>query len=488
MSKEVRNATDLCPMSQREFTMRNARRFCGLRRLCRRYQLYGLQCGNVHTEIAALAMIVDQFNTILSGGAAIAARRHHHSLLDAGITSRFRYLNRKQQEDAGDDTYVPADSLWTDPGSSILSWPQKGYRKFQFKRALRRRPSGLEMFSSPQVIPRTRVDTGILDMDIIHLHWVAKMIDYASFFDSLPNDFPVVWTLHDMNPFTGGCHYAGTCEAFRHECRNCPQLGHSHEQDLSRRFFNAKLAAIRGQNLHIVTPSHWLEREARSSHIFASARSVQTIHYGLDTDLYTPHDKRDARRQLGLRDDGVVIGFGAESLDSHRKGFRELLQTLPQLQTKARVYGLAFGGGKIDDSQSGLPEITTMGYVRDPQRQALIYSAADIFVMPSLEDNLPQTGLEAMACGTPVVAFETGGVPDYVHHERTGLLAKLGDTADLAHQISRLVNRTEERRRLAVNARELLVREFHHHKQAAKYISFYRDVLSVRAENSRHAA
>ena len=433
-------------------------------------------------------MIVDQFNTTLSGGAAVAAKRLHHALLESGISSRLFYLQQKQRQTVQDESYLPAHSAWSSRGLTPRMWSRKQLQRLKFKHALRGRPPGLEMFSCPEVLPHTQIDVANLGTDIIQLHWVAKLIDYASFFASIPSNFPIVWTLHDMNPFTGGCHYSGNCTAYYDECQNCPQLGRQRSNDLSWQFFNQKLTAIKGKNIHIVAPSHWLENEARKSRIFANAQSFQTIHNGLDTDIFKPYDKKLARHTLGIQKEGLIIGFGAESLENHRKGFQELLKALPQLATTQCVTGLAFGVGTIDESLPGIPDIVTTGYVNDPKKQALIYSAADIFVMPSLEDNLPQTGLEALACGTPVVAFETGGVPDYVHHHKTGLLAKTGDTTHLAHQIDYLADRPQERRRMAENGRALVINEFHHRHQAAKYISLYRNLLAAKFNNSLHAA
>ncbi|MCH8148487.1 MAG: glycosyltransferase, partial [Planctomycetes bacterium] len=181
------------------------------------------------------------------------------------------------------------------------------------------------------------------------------------------------------------------------------------------------------------------------------------------------------------------IGFGAESLLHRRKGFHFLLEALKRLRNTHAVLGLTFGNGVVPVDQ-GLPEIRSIGFISNPERQATVYSASDIFVMPSLEDNLPQTGVEALACGTPVIAFDTGGIPDYVKPMETGLLARLADTEDLTARISWLADRPEQRTRMGEEGRKLIVREFHHETQAAKYIDLYRRLLKGQDSRSIQAA
>jgi glycosyltransferase involved in cell wall biosynthesis len=215
---------------------------------------------------------------------------------------------------------------------------------------------------------------------------------------------------------------------------------------------------------------------------------LQRIPYGLDVDVFCPRDRQSARRALALPDDAMVLAFGAESLDSHRKGIRYLLEALSLLNARDRVVGLAFGSGPIPAGGAPLPRIRKVGYIGDSILQASIYSAADIFVLPSLEDNLPLTGLEAMACGTPVVAFDAGGVPDYVRPGETGLLARAGDAADLARRIDQLLERPHEIRRLGVAARAAAEREFSVEWQAKRYLELYRQALRRPRRGERAAA
>ncbi len=438
-------------------------------------------------------MIVNMLNTLDRGGAATAARRLHDALLAAGVDSRF-WCADLTPDLADDPSYrvlrFPC-SARTRLGREIQRAQNKHRRWFlrrQRERALRFRPPGFDIFSPEQAEHPTQFPAAERG-DILHLHWVARFLDSDSFFASIPDEFPILWTLHDMQPLTGGCHYASGCEAYTTACRQCPQLGARRRNDLASQSFRRKQTALRGKNLHVVSPSRWLEREARRSAVLADVRSFHTIPYGLDTDVFSPGDKNLLRRALRIADDCLVIGFGAEYLHSRRKGTRELLDAMGLLETKTPIVGLACGGGHVPASHRPQLKIHQVGLINDPALQAAMYSAMDFFVLPSLEDNSPLMGLEAMACGTPVVAFETGGIPDYVRPHETGLLARVGDVSHLAGQIDWLAEHPQERARMGLNARTMIVREFAADLQARRYLELYTSLMAERdAGRSRAAA
>jgi glycosyltransferase involved in cell wall biosynthesis len=425
-------------------------------------------------------MIVDHFNTLLAGGAATAARRIHRSLRALGIESRFWHAKHSQ---LADESLYHVE--WArgdmDTVRRVVARCFELGRKLQQKHDLRRHlqghPPELEYFSIPISHRSTRFDVAARGTDIVHLHWTAKLLDYPTFFDALPDDFPIVWTLHDMNPLTGGCHYTAGCEKFVDGCGHCPLLGRRGENDLSRRSFDVKRNALAGKNLHVVGPSRWLSREARRSPILADARSFNTIPYGIDTQLYVPIDRECARRELGVPDDAMVVAFGAVDLENLRKGLRPLLEALSRLEDQSRVLGLLFGAGTPPPNDLELPAMLAVGYVNDPKRQAMVYSAADMFVIPSLQEGFGLTGLEALSCGTPVVGFDTGGIPDFVIHGETGLLARVGDSADLAEKISILVDDPAAARRMGERGREYVLAHFRHERQAEQYLNLYREIL-----------
>jgi glycosyltransferase involved in cell wall biosynthesis len=426
-------------------------------------------------------MIVDQLSTDFCGGAALAARRIHESVLAAGVQSRFCYSARARTAPP-DSTYKPIAWPLTNGPRLSRCWARIGARvrrfqlKAQLKRALRGRAPGLELFSQPYMGWPTLYDPQQLSGDILHLHWISGFIDYASFFASVPDDHPLVWTLHDINPLSGGCHYPNACDKFTTGCGHCPQLGRNGARDLSRRFYQAKREALRNKNLHVVTPSRWLYREAQRSPLLNDAKSFHHIAYGLDVDVYAPRPKQKARRHLGLPREPVILGFGADLLGRTRKGLRQLQTALGMLQTKRPLLLLSFGEGLIESPAAGI-ESTALGYLRDPQRLATVYAAMDVFVMPSLEDNLPQTGLEAMACGTPVIAFDAGGIVDYVRPHETGLLASVGNAAELSRRIAWLIERPGDMHRMGCEARRVIERDYHQLRQGQAYVGLYGELL-----------
>jgi glycosyltransferase involved in cell wall biosynthesis len=427
-------------------------------------------------------MFVNHLSTYLTGGATIAARRLHHALLDAGHESRFLY-GRESKTLEVDDSYDQV-SWAKPPGIDIrrrltksMHWPRRLLLKIKQRRALPARDKRVDFFSFCQRIPTTPFPLEIDHDQILHLHWVANLFDYATFFQSIPVEFPIVWTMHDMNVFTGGCHYSGDCQKYVAGCNHCPQLARPGMSDLAQQTYQTKLQAYVGKNLHIIAPSRWIEREASRSELLKDCRSIQTIHYGLDTTQFVPKNKLESKRQLGLPADALVIAFGADVVNNPRKGVKYLLDALSQIKHD-NVLGIYFGSGALPVVDRNLPSMRALGFVKDPAQLAAAYSAADLFVIPSLEDNLPLTGLEAMACGTPVVGFAAGGITDYVRPGETGLLAQVRDAADLAGQIQWMLDHPQDRQRMGTQARKMVEREFNRVTQTQRHVELYQSLLA----------
>lgn len=378
-------------------------------------------------------------------------------------------------------SFAPQGNAWKFLTHLWRKW-HKYQRRAETHRWLTGRPAGLEIFSTPRSQDSAALNPMRVSGSVLHLHWIAGLLDLPTFWGAIPNEFPIVWTLHDMNPFTGGCHFSGGCEGFTRACGSCPQLGRPEVRDLSYRSFQVKRRAYAGKNLHIVAPSRWLAREAQRSPLFDGVKSIACIPYGLDSGLFSPHVKSAARKTLDLPAQGVIVAFGADMVTNRRKGLQELTAALSLLKTSSHVVGLVFGGGDIGPFDTRLSEIRHLGYISDPRRQALIYSAADLVVVPSLEDNLPNVGLEAMSCGTPVVGFDVGGIPDFTRPGETGLLAAPGDAAHLAHQIGWLVDHPDDRLRMGHNARKLIEREYSLSAQAQAYVALYERLLQSRGQ------
>ena len=328
-------------------------------------------------------------------------------------------------------------------------------------------------------LSRTEV---IKEADIVNLHWVSRMLSVESLGALLKTGKPVVWTLHDENPFTGGCHYRAGCEGFTRECSPCPQLNKD-PFHLPSAVLRNKLQRWRG-NLHIVTPSRWLGDTALRSRVF-SRFPVHVIPNSLDTDLFCPGSRGEARRELGIPGESICILFTAGALDVKRKGFLLLVDALKRCVADPSMGELIRGGkvvlltvGKkhpqLDDL--GMP-VHHLGTIQSEKQMVLAYRSADCFVQPSLEDNLPNTVLEAMACGIPVVGFETGGIPDMVMHEESGILCPVGDRSALAHGVIRMALESGTRERMGIAARLRVEEKYQLRHQAGNYLTLFEEIL-----------
>jgi len=406
---------------------------------------------------------VAHFSALVEGGAAIAARRLHHSLLERGVRSRFLH----RWHDSPGPSYGRFEP-WKNGPKPL------GRALSRVERSVTGRLSSRTAFT----LGRTPRRTPWVDRrpgEIVHLHWIAHLLDFPSFFRDLHQETPLVWTLHDMNPFTGGCHYSLGCEAFRSGCAHCPVLDHGRRFELAARNARLKRRHLEGRNLHVVADSRWIETCARESFVLGGARSIRTIHYGLDTDLFRPRDRTRAREKLGVPSDATVVAFGAHSVDERRKGMPELLKALAGLRRSRDVKLLTYGS--TADTARDLPfEIISMGFISAEDRLALCYSAADLFVIPSLEEAFGQTALEAISCGIPVVAFDTGGIPDTVIDGETGLLVPVGSVSGLTAAIQRLLGDPGLRAELGERGRAHAVENFGLDRQVEAYQDLYASI------------
>ena len=439
-------------------------------------------------------MRIDHFSTFPHGGAGTAARRLHERLVERNVSSRFNYWKDEHQQML-DKSFQQLEFTKQDPQLPILKTLTRKIEKRRrrqicelYDRHVAERPENFELFSIPWSLEKSKFDLNSLDTDIVHLHWMAFFIDYPSFFSSIPDSTPIVWSFHDMNPLTGGCHYSSGCSRFTVGCGECPQIGNSSAQDASWHGFRSKQKSLRRKSIHIVTPNQWLSDLAKHSAIFPDSTEFHVIRLGLDENTFRPIERAEARRELGLNPDTPLVAFGAEDIENYRKGFHHLLSCLRQVKGQKDIECLVFGNGKLPENRDGLPRFHEFGFVNSPEKHRLIYSAADVFVLPSREDNQPQTGLESMACGTPVVGFRAGGIPEYVRHNKTGLIATLADESEMASHILRLIEDNELRNRLSRDARRMIELEFTAELQAKRYIHLYRRIANRRLPIEQQAS
>lgn len=395
------------------------------------------------------------------GGAARAAYRLHGALRKHGATSQM-LVRRKVTSDP--DVYRP---------TGLVS-------RMRHIAAQR-----LEVWSKDQInIPWTlnRFDNRIANQinqiapDIVNLHWIGRgFVPIGALKNIAP---PLVWTLHDMWAFTGGCHYSEACNRFTQRCGCCPLLHSSEDNDISRTTWQHKHYQWKDSPLTIVAPSRWLAQAARASSLFAQL-TIRAIPNGIDTQIFQPYDNDVTRRQYGLPLDRKLILFGAASgKEDPRKGGDLLDAALSKLpdNVKTRI-GVVAVGHHIPEFRD--IAVFPIGYISDEQAMAAIYSSVDAFLLPSRQDNLPNMGVEAMACGTPVVGFKIGGVPDIVDHQVNGYLAQPYDTDDFAEGLRWILDADKSKyRALSHNARQKAVTTFDDKVVAQQYLDLYREILS----------
>lgn len=412
-----------------------------------------------------------------AGGAARAAYRLHTGLLALGQESKLLV----QQKGTDDDTVL----LFSPPRDVPTRFRRMIKRRLlrDRRKPLSSRPAGSTFMSDDRSEHNGDALRQVPPSDVLNLHWVAGLIDYKDFFRRLPPSLPVVWTLHDMNPFTGGCHFDGGCGRFREHCGACPQMGSSKLDDFSAHVWKRKKDAFapfdgNGANrMQVVAPSRWLAAEAEKSSLFGHL-PVTVIPYGLETDRFQPRDRGLARQLFEIPSDAKVVLFLADWANEKRKGLELLLEAIGGLEDVPGLFVFAVGR----NVSSKVPGVRskTIEYVRDDLTLSLVYSATDVFVVPSLEDNLPLTALEALACGIPTVAFSVGGIPDVVRDGVTGTLVPVGDVRALRSAIANLLNDPERRASMAKESRRIAVQEYELEVQARRYLTLYQSVLQLR--------
>jgi glycosyltransferase involved in cell wall biosynthesis len=413
--------------------------------------------------------------TDVAGGAARASYRLHTGLKRLGHDSRFFVGKRWSAED-------PNTTLFEPPTAIVSRVKRKLRRKrieADFAKYDSTRPAGLEPFRDDRT-ENTRAVVEqlkkLLPADIINLHWISGFIDHPSFFPALPKNIPLVWRLADMAPCTGGCHYDHDCGRFENECGACPQLGSRDENDLSRQIWQRKNDALRAHGkINLVATSNWIAQQSRRSSLLRDF-PVTVIPNGLDTDDFAPRDRRFAREMLGVPQDARVVLFAAESISVKRKGFALLLDALAGLQNDPDLVLLSVGGMK-EPIKSPVRQIA-LGRIGIDRYLSLAYSAADVFVIASLQESFGQTVSESLACGTPVIGFATGGMLDMVRPGETGQLVPVGDVAALREAIRSMLAIPNVREQFSARCREIAVNEYSMHAQATAYVRLYESLIA----------
>lgn len=422
-------------------------------------------------------MRIVQINTLdVLGGAARAAYRLHRGLVSIGADSTY-FVREKRTRDETVRKFIP------DPAPDAVAHRARCKAEFDsaYDAYKATRSPEIEQFS-PEFVDR---DENFFIQrpraDIINLHWISGFVDQHLFFTPERTDVPLVWTLHDMNPLTGGCHFDLYCGKWTSHCGACPLLGSQDEDDLSARIFNAKsgiFAAWPADRLHIVGPSQWLMNQARASALLGKF-DASCIPYSLEIDVFKPMGKSAARDALKLPQEARIVLFVAHQVRLARKGFQELVDALSLLPDRDNLLLLAVGDHRDSAPVAAPFRIANVKYIGDDAAMAALYSAADVVAVPSKQDNLPNTMLEAMSCGTPIVGFDVGGVPDMVKEGETGFLAPLGNVAALSGAFLAAFQDLDRLAAYGRRARALVEERHSPRAQASAYLALYERLIEA---------
>ena len=322
------------------------------------------------------------------------------------------------------------------------------------------------------------------EADVINLHWCNGLLAPSTLTRIANRGIPMVWSLHDMWPFTGGCHYTAGCERFEVDCAGCPQLRRDN-YGIPAAVLRDKIASVRPEQLTIVALSRWMYEQAARSRVFSNHR-IELIHNGLDTQVYNQSAREDARAALGIEQSAVVLMFGAAHGRSKRKGFDLLataIKTLARDGVLSRHNVVVLSMGHPSAELQSLPvQVHDVGYQSVDEDIAQVYGASDVFVLPSREDNLPNTVMEAMACGCVPIAFDVGGVGDLFDDGIEGMLISPFDTGEFAGAMKTLIESLELRVRMGKAGSERIQREHTLERQASQYSALFGELANPGAE------
>lgn len=395
-------------------------------------------------------MKIVHINTMDVGGAFQAAYRLHQGLIKQGTDSKFLVLHRYRNNLQDVSGFLEHTGLFARVKNSA------NYRWCNFKRKKLLRHLPDIQFSLPQSPYNVASHPVVRQADIVHLHWVSGFLDYTTFFRNIQK--PVIWTLHDENPFSGGFHYQTYSEKI------FEKVDHAMRMVKRKSLENFK-------NLTIVAPSQWLKNLSKDSELFHPYQHYH-IPNGIDTKIFAPTSKQTARKKLGLPTYADIVLFVADDLNDERKGFKYLMEAI-SLITRKNVVFCAVGKNSLPLEH---PQIHRLPFFENETEMASVYNAADIFVIPSVEDNFPNTVLEAMACGIPTVGFSVGGIPEMIDDAKTGLVSRNVESKDLAANIETLLENSDNRNQMGLEARILAEKNYTLENQAAKYIALYKSV------------
>ncbi len=406
------------------------------------------------------------------GGAAIAARRLMLALQKQGVKASMLVRDKQTAHPAVYALPVASWRLkWNFLWERVVIWMNNGFRR-QGIFGVDIANTGTDITALP----------GFKEADVIHLHWVNQgMLSLKDIRRIVQTGKPIVWTMHDMWACTGICHHAVDCTKYRTHCHDCEQLAYPRAEDLSYRVFRRKKELYSEGRFSFVACSRWLEELAKTS-VLIGHHPITNIPNPIDTDTFAPQDKTAVRRKLGLPIDKRLLLFGSVKITDKRKGIDYLVEACKHIVMQkpelANEWGIVVLGQGTDAYQDSFPfPFYNMQYVSDETQLAEIYNAVDVYVTPSLQENLPNTIVEAMCCGVPCVGFRVGGIPQMIDHECNGYVAEFRSAEDLARGILRILCESDYAK-LSIEARQKAEQTYAESHVARQYLRIYEQILS----------
>jgi len=404
-----------------------------------------------------------------SGGAAIACKRLFDALDKSELTVKLLVQEKKSAE----KNIVAIDNSYFKEKISYFKFAIE----YLFFNKIVKSKRAASAFSPAWLGHDIASCKEIKEADIINLHWINNsFINISSLGKLFKTKKPVVWHLHDMWAFTGGCHQSGVCDHYLNQCGDCYFLKNPKKNDLSSRLWKDKNLAYDNANLTIVTPSKWLAGLAKSSSLFKTYK-IYHIPNPIQTNIFKPNSKEESKKKLGLSLEKKYLLFVAMNVSHKFKGFSFLKDAMYILQNNPVMNNveLLVIGSSMEQLRASLPFKTHfLGPIEDEKKMVDIYNASEIFITPSLQDNLPNTVMESLSCGTPVVAFDTGGIPEMVDHLKNGYIGIEQSAEELVRGIIFIL--ASDYSSLSKNARKKVLENYDSEVVAKRYIELFRSL------------
>ncbi len=414
-------------------------------------------------------VLVNTFDT--NGGAAIACLRQAEALQSVGVQVKMLVMHKQGENEIAIETsssqYRKKWNFYVERIPFIAFHEGDKYYRFLMSTA----STGEDISKHP----------AIQEADIIHLHWINRgFLSFKSLQKLAELNKPILWTMHDQWPFTGGCHYSENCVNYEQQCGNCFVLKNPKQNDLTHNIWKKKNALYSTMKPILVGCSQWLAELARTSSLGQHCQ-IMDMPNPIPTDQFTTHDKQLSRQHFNLPQDKQLILFSAMSVNDRRKGFHYLAKAVKQLKKTNKwptnVELVVFGSVEQEAIEQLDVPVHLLGRLNGTDAISKAYASSDIYIIPSLQDNLPNTVMEALACGVPVLAYNTGGIPEMVINGFNGQVVTYADTQALADGIIKLMTKSDLKT-MSQNARQSVVDRYSYNIIGQKWITTYKKIIS----------